>query len=134
MENFVQGYRLGQNDLILNMFARYISSRPDETFPYTPFWIRYDVGFIYPLTNQFTPIEARNRIPVIEDTGKVRPNFIIGEGWKAGVYEIRWYYRATDTSNTQITPVQFSVSSDGMHSPEVYSGNQFDVNAFMILY
>lgn len=134
MEEFIQGQRLGQDDLVLNMFARYISYRPDETFPYTPFWIRYDVGFIYPLTNQFTPIGSRNRSPIIVDTGKVRPNFIVGDNWKPGVYEIRWYYMATDTSNTQMTIVQFSVSSGGVSQPVYYSGNQYNVSAVMTLY
>jgi hypothetical protein len=134
MENFNQGQRLSHFDLILNMYARYVNSRPDETFLYTPFWIRYDVGFINSLNNQFTPVGSINRLPELIDTGKIHPNFIVGYDWKPGIYEIHWNYQATETSVKQMTSVQFSISSNGINPYKAYSGNYFEMNAYMILY
>jgi hypothetical protein len=134
MESFIQGHRIGQTDLVLNLFARYYGAYPDQTFPYTPFWIRYDLGFVHPVTAQFMPVGIRNRLPVIIDTGKIRPNFIIDSTWKLGIYQIRWYYRASETSATQMTPVEFSVTSDGIHQQNLAMENHFDLNAYMILY
>lgn len=133
MESFIQGHRIGQEDLVLYLYARYYSAKPYETFPYTPFWIRYDVGFIHPTTNNFMPVGSTDRLPYIIDTGKIRPNFIIGNNWKIGTYEIRWHYKATETSATQTTIVEFSVTSDGIHQPEIAMENHFDVKAYMIL-
>lgn len=133
MESFEQGHRVGQNDLVLNLFARYYSAYPYQTFPYTPFWIRYDVGFIHPTTGNFMLIGANERIPDIIDTGKIRPNFIIDDTWKPGTYQIRWYYRASESSAIQATSVEFSVTSDGIHQPEISMENHFDITAFMIL-
>lgn len=134
MESFIQGHRIGQGDLVLSLYARHYSAYPYQTFPYTPFWVRYDVGYVNPTTNQFSPIGARNRLPNILDTGIISPNFIIGEKWKAGTYEIRWYYMASETSATQVTIVEFSVTSDGIHQSEVTVENHFDLHAYMILY
>lgn len=134
MESFKQGHRVGQEDLVLNLYARHYSAYPYQTFPYTPFWIRYDVGFVHPVTGQFMLVGAHNRLPDILDTGKIRPNFIIGDTWKVGTYEIRWYYRASETSAIQTTIVEFSVTSDGIHQSELAMENHFDLNAFMILY
>jgi hypothetical protein len=134
MESFIQGHRIGQTDLILNLYARYYNAYPYQTFPYTPYWIRYDIGFVHLLTNQFMPIGIRNRLPDILDTGKIKPNFIIEDTWKIGTYEIRWYYRALETSATQLTTVEFSVTSDGIHQQMSAMKNHFDINAFMILY
>lgn len=134
MDSFIQGYRLGQSDLLLNLFARYNYSQPDVSFPYTPYWIRYDLGFIHPITSVFMPIGAINRLPEIIDTGKVRPNFIVGENWKPGVYEIRWYYKAMEDSTAQLTIVQFSITSSGMRQENLLPVNHVDVCAYMILY
>lgn len=133
MESFIQGHRVGQEDLVLNLFARYYTAYPYQTFPYTPFWIRYDVGFIHPVTNDFRIIGRKDRIPDIIDTGRIRPNFIIGEDWKPGTYEIRWYYRDAEDSTTQVTSVEFSIVSDGVHQPDLIMVNHFDIKAFMIL-
>jgi hypothetical protein len=93
MEIFKQGHRMGQDDLILHLFARYYTVRPNETFPYTPFWIKYDLGYTPPVSGtasgDFVLVPPSNRSPNILDTGVVRPNFIIGETWKLGIYEIR---------------------------------------------
>lgn len=134
MESFEQGHRIGQEDLVLNLYARAYSAYPYQTFPYTPFWIRYDVGFIHSITNQFMPIGIKNRLPDIIDTGVVGPNFIIGDDWKPGTYEIRWNYMASETSLIQTTIVKFTVISDGIHQAELAMENHFDINAFMILY
>jgi hypothetical protein len=134
MESFIQGHRIGQEDLILNMYARHYGAYPDQTFPYTPFWIRYDVGFVHPITNQFMPIGIHNRLPDIIDTGKIKPNFIVEDTWKVGAYEIRWYYMASDSSPIQMTIVEFSVTSDGIRQQELAMENHFDLNAYMVLY
>jgi hypothetical protein len=134
MESFEQGYRLGSDDLVLNLYARYYNSQPYMDFPFTPFWIRYDVGFIHQVTNQFMPIGCKKRIPDIINTGRVKPNFIIGDDWKIGVYEIKWYYTVTETSDIQMTSVQFSVSSNGVSSPSIALENHSDINAYMIIY
>lgn len=133
MESFIQGHRVGQEDLVLNLFARYYSAYPYQTFPYTPFWIRYDVGFIHPVTIEFMIIGKKDRIPDIIDTGRIRPNFIIGRDWKPGTYQIRWYYRDSEDSTTQVTSVEFSIISDGIHQPNLVMENHFDIKAFMIL-
>jgi uncharacterized protein YodC (DUF2158 family) len=134
MESFIQGHRVGQNDLVLNLYARYYSAYPYQTFPYTPVWIRYDVGFLHPVTGSFMLIGKKERIPDIIETGKIRPNFIIEDDWKPGVYEIRWYYRASEESATQAVTVEFSVTTNGISQPIISMENHFDLNAYMILY
>lgn len=133
MESFIQGHRIGQSDLVLNLYARYYGSSPYQSFPYTPVWIRYNVGFIHPVTGNFIFIGKKERTPDIIATGKIRPNFIIEDNWKPGVYEIRWYYRASEESATQDVTVEFSVTTNGMSQPIIYMGNYLDLNAYMVL-
>jgi len=138
MEIFEQGYRLRQEDLNLHLFARYYTAHPDETFPYTPFWIKYDLGYVPPVTGtasgDFVLIPPSDRSPNIIDTGIVRPNFIIGETWKLGIYELRWNYKATETSSILTTIVQFEVSSNGISQSELAMESHFDIGAVMVLY
>jgi len=133
MESFVQGHRLNDDDLVLYLYARYISSRPDETFPYTPFWIRYNVGFIHPITNNYMLIGPTERIPRYIDTGKVRPNFIIDENWNPGTYKIRWSYMATDVSSIENLTVEFEIVSAGIQQGNLAMENHADVIAVMTL-
>lgn len=133
METFKQGYRLGQGDLLLYLYARYNNAQPYQTFPFTPFWIRYDIGYTDQNTNTFMYIGARDRLPDILDTGKVRPNFIINDTWKPGVYDIHWHYTATQTSPVQTVIGQFTVVSDGIHQANLAMENHFDLRAFMVL-
>jgi len=133
MESFTQDYRVGQNDLVFNIYARSYSAQPGVTFPCTPFWVRYDVGFIQPSTGLFVPIGSRNRLPQVIATGKVTPNFIIEGDWETGIYEIRWYCKTSETSLVQMTSVQFSVTSDGVHQSKQTMENHSDISASMIL-
>lgn len=133
MESFEQGHRLTQDELLLYLYARYNYSSPDQTFPYTPYYIAYDIGYIHATTEQFIPIGKTKRTPLHISTGKVCPNFIIGEDWKPGVYEIRWYYRATETSPIQMTLIQFSVVSYGIGQYKQVTVNHRDISAIMIL-
>lgn len=133
MESFVQGHRLNDDDLVLYLYARYISSRPYETFPYTPYWIRYNVGFIHPITDNYMLIGPTERIPHHIDTGKVRPNFIIDEDWNPGTYKIRWFYMATDDSSIEFLTVEFEVVSAGIQQGNLAMENHADVIAIMTL-
>lgn len=78
-------------------------------------------------------IGAKNRLPDFLDTGKIRPNFIINDRWKPGTYQLRWYYRAFEESPIETIIIEFSVVSDGIHQPEIFMYNYFDVRAFMVL-
>lgn len=133
METFTQGYTLTDNDLVLNMYARYISSRPDETFPYTPYWIRYAIGYIHPVTLNFMLVGPTERIPRYIDTGKVRPNMIIADDWNPGTYQVRWMYTATSTSSVESTVVEFAVISAGIQQNNLAMENHADVIAIMTL-
>ncbi len=133
MENFQQGHRVGLQDLIINLYARYHYAQPHQTFPFTPFWIRYDIGFIHPTTGDFMLIGAKDRLPDVLDTGKIRPNFIINDKWKPGTYQILWHYRVTEESSVETIMVEFSVVSDGIHQPEIFMENHFDIRAYMVL-
>ena len=133
MESFTQGYRLRQEDLNFHLFARYNYNQQYLTFPYTPYWLRYDLGFIREDNNQFYPIGAKNRIPDILSTGTFRPNFIIGDRWAPGTYEIRWNYRDSSLSNIETQIVQFSVVSEGVYQPLLSMYNHYDIVAFFTL-
>lgn len=133
MESLVQGSRIGKDSLNFLIYGRYKSDQPDVTFPYTPAWIKYDVGFIHPVTNQFMNIGSRNRLPNFLDTGKFQPNFIVGDDWKPGIYEVRWHYRVTESSVTNMTSVQFSIVASGMAQPQLVMENHVDIRAYLIL-
>lgn len=129
MESFKQGYRLQQDDLLLNFYARYYNVQPYVTCPYSPYWIRYDIGFIYSITNEFYPVGAVNRIPDELSTGIFRPNFIVGDDWDPGIYEIRWHYKDYENSILQEKIIEFEILSDGIMQSRLYMFNHVDLPA-----
>ena len=133
MDSFIQGYRLQQEDLNFNLFSRYNYNQQNLTFPYTPYWLRYDIGFIREDTSEFYPIGSKNRKPDILSTGVFRPNFIIGDRWTPGIYELRWYYRDSASSDIQTQIIQFEVTSDGISQPLIQVYNHFDIYAVFTL-
>ena len=133
MESFTQGYRLRQEDLNFNLFARYNYNQQYLTFPYTPYWLRYDIGFICPETSEFYPVGILNRKPDIISTGTFRPNFIVGDDWTPGTYEIRWSYRDSSSSDIQTQIVQFTIVSDGIGQDRISMYNHWDLPAFFTL-
>jgi hypothetical protein len=133
MESFEQGHRLTQDELSLNIYSRYNHSSPYQTFPCTPYYVAYDIGFIHATTGQFVPIGKTKRSPRHISTGRFCPNFILGEDWKPGTYEIKWYISATETSQMQMTSIQFSVVSNGTRQSKQVTVNHHNIPAVLIL-
>jgi len=80
---------------------------------YTPFWVRYDVRWVLTEVNRNYPIGPQYRLPIEVRAGILRPNFIIGETWEPGTYEIRWKYRDWENSDIEFRSVLFVVESAG---------------------
>lgn len=115
-ESFKQGYRLKDGDLEESFWA-YNVYYPD-TFGnyYTPYWARYDVRWIHPTSGISYPLKPRYRIPYEVKTGILRPNFIIGDTWEPGTYEIRWKYKIWENSDIEYRRVFFTVTDAGLGS------------------
>ena len=72
-----------------------------------PFW---SVFFVPPIEQ---PV---NRIPEKINGSGYRANFIVGEEWATGIYQIVWKYKPYSYSNTQTITQYFEVLSNGIES------------------
>lgn len=129
MEQFIQGQRLKNNDLVIYLYERISYNIINLIIPY---WIRYSVGYIHPSSGRFLLIGPKNRIPFVTE-GKVQPNFVIGKRWKPGLYEIFWRYKRYANTPIEELRVQFEVVSDGITQSLTVMGNYFDLSAELII-
>jgi len=122
MESFIQGYRLQQEDLNYSFyFYRY---------PYSPFWVRYGLGYINP-DGTYHEFGTRYRLPDELQTGLFRPNFAIGDDWYVGTYEVRWKYQIRENSAILIDSVQFQVTTAGIYNTTGNYPEYYDLPASM---
>jgi hypothetical protein len=116
MESFAQGYRLKAQDLNAVFYlsdSRYYSVLPSL---FSPYWVRYAVGYIQPGTERYYQIGPRYRLADERSTGVFRPNFIIGEDWLVGTYKIRWMYKNFENSLEEVREVLFEVETAGINN------------------
>lgn len=132
MESFVQGYRLLQTDLNIEFWRHSIHYPPPFAFRYSPYWIRYQVGYVPDDISRFYRIGIQYRLPDELDTGLFRPNFIIGDDWGPGNYQIRWLYKDYENSSIAERFVGFRVVSAGIFSGEMVEMNQRNLPAFFV--
>lgn len=116
METFEQGYRLMDGDLEESFYAYVVYYPTTYGNYYTPYWARYAIGWINPITGIYYRIGPRYRLPYEIKTGILRPNFIVGETWEPGAYEIRWKYRIWAYSDIESRKVRFTVDGAGLGS------------------
>lgn len=114
MEEFYQGYRLLDTDLITSFWAYPVYYPSIYGNFYSPYWVRYGLGYIDD-HGHYHEFGSRYRIPIELETGYYRPNFIIGDTWATGTYEVRWKYRVYQNSDIEYRSVQFKVLSSGIH-------------------
>lgn len=124
MESFAQGYRLLQTDLNIEFWRHNIHYPPPFAFRYSPYWIRYQIGVVPDDIQRFYRIGRRYRLPDELDTGLFRPNFIVGDTWGPGSYQIRWLYKVYENSDVQEEFVGFQVVSAGVFDGEMTEMNQ----------
>jgi hypothetical protein len=130
MESFVQGTRLGRDDLNIQFYGPQVVSRlwaelggiraafglEPEYYPVTPWWIRYGLGYVTPQDLVYHEFGVRYRLPDEISTGVLRPNFIIGSDWLTGTYRVLWKYMMYEDSDIEFRWVDFTVVSAGIDS------------------
>lgn len=108
MESFYSGYRLQDTDLNVNFFAQGVSYPPALTYPYSPYSLSYEIGFLN-YDGRILRVGPLNRIPYNIRTGVYRADFIVGDDWATGTYQITWKYKISANSDVQETIQQFEV-------------------------
>lgn len=108
MESFYSGYRLQDTDLNVTFFAQGVSYPPALTYPYSPYSLSYEIGFLN-YDGRVLRVGPLNRIPYNIRTGVYRADFIVGDDWATGIYQITWKYKISANSDTQETTQQFEV-------------------------
>lgn len=108
MECFYSGYRLQDTDLNVTFFAQGVSYPPALTYPYSPYSLSYEIGFLN-YDGRILRVGPLNRIPYNIRTGVYRADFIVGDDWATGTYQITWKYKISANSDTQETIQQFEV-------------------------
>lgn len=131
MDSFYQGYRLTQTDLTTEFYRQNLLYPPPLYYQYSPYWVRYALGYIAPDTGIYYRVGPAQRLPDELQTGLYRPNFIIWEDWYPGVYEIRWLYRDYENSDIQMRKVQFEVFSAGLYTTSITLRDYVDLPASM---
>jgi hypothetical protein len=119
---FAPGYRLQDKDLNVNFCTQSISYPPGLAYFYTPYSLIYEIYFINS-DGRVVPYGNENRIPEKVDTGIYRANFVVGDNWPTGHYNIIWKYRIYAISNIQTITDTFQVTDGG-----------YENNIFVYLY
>ena len=114
-ETIQQNYRLQQTDLNNLLYSTSVYYPPGVSYAYSPYWMRYGLGYIND-NDHYHEIGPRYRIPEELKTGVYRPNFIVGEKWPVGTYEIRWKYRIHADSPIVYQSVRFTVTTAGIYN------------------
>jgi len=114
VESFKQGYRLGDDDLIKTFYRNSVYYSNSTGNFYSPYWISYEVGRFREDLNSYDPIGSLFRIPIELDTGVFRPNFIIGDKWDTGVYELKWKFKVSANAAEEKESVMFEVITEGI--------------------
>ena len=115
MESFSQGYRLEEGDLNKTFYRNSVYYSGSTGNFYTPYWVRYEIGKVNASTGLYYAIGSTERIPDFIQTGVVRPNFIIGENWDTGIYELKWIFKDSANSAEEIAFEQFEVVTEGIY-------------------
>lgn len=131
MEEFYQGYRLREEDLNTEFWRQNIHYPPPLTYLYSPYWVRYSIGWIHPTTGIRYRIGPFHRLPDEVQTGVFRPNLVIGDAWATGTYEIRWFYMDFDYSSIEERRVRFTVLSAGIANALMDYQDYFDLPALL---
>lgn len=116
MESFRQGYRLQTDDLNTTFYTQGLIYPPDRTFAYSPYWVRYEIGYHHPTESRVLRIGPLNRKPVEKRTGLYRANFIVGERWTPGTYQIKWKYKISDVSDEETKTEDFEITTRGVYT------------------
>jgi hypothetical protein len=132
METFKQDYRLQQEDLNYWFYSEYVAYQIGLSQPYSPFWVRYGLGYINP-DDTYHEFGARYRIPDQLQIGLFRPNFAIGTDWYVGTYEVRWKYQIYENSEILIDKVRFQVTTAGIYNTPGVFPSYVDLPASMMV-
>lgn len=99
VKSFVQNYRLTESDLIkefywgetgagitgLPLIAGYV-----KPWLVRPYYVSYEIDFIEPVGEYPIKVGPFNRIPLSTPTNTYYANFIVGNKWPTGNYQIVW--------------------------------------------
>ncbi|MBD3262614.1 MAG: hypothetical protein GF334_13255 [Candidatus Altiarchaeales archaeon] len=111
---FLQGHRLKEDELDSHFYSTSVYYPSGVPNAYSPYWIRYEIGWVDPDTSRYHRMGSENRIPYELDTGHYRANFIIGDLWPTGTYEIRWKYKIAAGSTEETKVYEFYVETAGI--------------------
>ncbi len=130
-EDFLQGYRLMKDDLIVRFYSLNIYMPQGCWNLYSPYEVWYEIGFLDPVTAIYYRIGTDGRVPVEVSTGVFRANFIIGDRWSVGEYRIIWRYRDTADSGIRAKCEKFTVTTEGIFDSVGVFHNFFDLAGSM---
>jgi hypothetical protein len=108
IQSFYPGYRLQDTDLNVTFFAQGISYPPALTYPYSPYSLSYEIGFLND-DGRVLRVGPLDRIPYNISTGVYRADFVVGDDWATGTYQLTWKYKISANSDTQETIQQFEI-------------------------
>ena len=144
MSTFVQNYRLTETDLTKNFYLGItgieftgigytgiwttgvgITGLPSAPpYPVNPYWVRYEIDYIEPVDQYPIRIGPLNRIPLTTFNTTYYANFIVGERWATGDYQIIW--KSYMTGETGIPLLQstdtFGVTGAGIYEVHGITG------------
>jgi len=109
MQSFPLGYRLMDEDLNIT-FQRKLSFAYGPLSLYNPFYLAYEIGTL-DSSQVYTRMGPENRIPYNIKVGTYRANFIVGDEWTIGNYQIIWTYQICQTGPVMTVSDNFTVST-----------------------
>jgi hypothetical protein len=109
VQTFPTGYRLNREDLTVQ-FVKKFGFGHGPLAVYNPFYVACEIGLI-DSNLAYTRIGPEFRVPEIVKVGTYRANFIVGEHWVSGIYQIIWKYQVCAEDPIQTAVEQFAVAA-----------------------
>jgi len=130
-EEFLQGYRLMKDDLNVRFYSLNVYMPQGHWNLYSPYQVRYEIGFVHPDSGVYYRIGSEERIPVEISAGVFRANFIVGDDWSTGEYRIVWKYVDEFGGPTRAKCQKFLVNTAGIFDGVLAFVNSQDLPASM---
>jgi hypothetical protein len=128
------GYRLQDEDLNVSFCAQGLTWPLGVAYFYTPNSVEYEIDF-FNTDGRLVSYGNADRIPEIVTQGVYRANFIVGDDWPTGFYQILWKYQTSANSSIETISKIFQVTTGGYISNifEYHYCNNDLVGNFVVL-
>lgn len=99
---------------------------------FTPWAITYSVGFISQDDGSYHPVGSTQRIPLEMRTGRLRPNFFVGDNWFTGDYAVVWTYVVNNGGPEYTRTTLFTVTTAGIYDRHPRGLGVYDITATLV--